>query len=148
MPELSAKTQLPRNLLLEIAEERIREFEALGTAGLYVGAIYVGGYAIEALLKHAICVLLDQAELPMLFHTHNLEILLFYSGLQKKMQAEPEVWEAFGRINSLWLDEKNRNLPRLRYADPKSVTAKDCADMAHLLIGQNGGVVPWLRNQK
>lgn len=116
------------------------------SARLYAGAIYLGGYALEALLKYAICRLLEQDQLPVLFHTHNLEALLFYSGLQRRMQNDPAIWDSFGRINTTWLDE-NRSLPRLRYADPGSVTATGCDEMSDRLFGPVRGVLPRLRNQ-
>lgn len=49
--------------LRKIAEERLKDAEALLAAGRYDGAIYLGGYVVELGLKRRICVTQDDAEL-------------------------------------------------------------------------------------
>ncbi|HBB88531.1 MAG TPA: hypothetical protein DC047_13040 [Blastocatellia bacterium] len=50
--------------LLEIAEERLKDAEALLAAGRYDGAIYLGGYVVELALKSCICRILNWKGFP------------------------------------------------------------------------------------
>ena len=139
MAMLTTKTEGHKDVLRLVANARLEEFEALRTATppRYATAVYLGGYAVEALLKCAICQTLKLDELPVAFHVHHLEVLLFYSGLYSELKSESEVWEAFKGIQDAWSE-------RLRYADPSSVTRADCDDMAIWLNDSQDGIVPWL----
>ena len=67
-------------------------------AGHFTGAFYLAGYALEVMLKRAICMTLDLEELPRAFHTHRLEPLLVLSGYQSQMRRNPDVIDSFNRI--------------------------------------------------
>lgn len=85
---------------------RVREARRLADAGLYDGAYYLGGIAIECALKSAIARATQRYEFPDLertriAYTHNLERLLSLSGLKTKLDlAEPHVKDAWARAKS------------------------------------------------
>ena len=70
--QLSGKFLIERGRLRELVELRLREAQTLLDAELYVGAIYLAGYAVECELKHSICVVLDWSHLRTTFKTHDL----------------------------------------------------------------------------
>jgi len=113
MPTLSMKTEINRDVLRRLADSRLAEFETLRTATPphYAAALYLAGYAVEALLKCAICKALNHDELPVIFHIHDLDVLLFFSGLYKEIQTDAAVWTSFRRIQATWNE-------KLRYTDP------------------------------
>ena len=139
MPPLTTKTELRREVLRRIAGARLQEFETLRTATPphYTAAMYLGGYAVEALLKCAICDALNLEELPVAFHVHDLDVLLFFSGRHSAIQAHPDVWQSFTNIQANWSE-------RLRYEEPLFLTKGRCDDMAVWLSDPLTGVVPWL----
>lgn len=138
MATLSRSVDIHKDVWLEIADTRLDEFILLRTAGRYAGAYYLGGYVVEALLKRAICVALDLDELPMTYHSHDLEALLMHSGLWKRMQADPDVFLAFNQISSAWRET-------MRYERPVNVTQNHSDDLASWLMDSVWGVVPWLK---
>ena len=140
MPTLSTRTEIHKDVLRRLADARLAEFDTLRSAAPphYAAALYLGGYAVEALLKCAICQALNLDELPVVFHTHNLEVLLFFSGRYMEIQANAAVWASFNNIQVTW-DEKRR------YADPSTVTVAECNDLDRWLNDHISGVVPWLK---
>ena len=103
----------------------------------YAAALYLAGYAVEALLKCAICKALNLDELPVVFHIHDLETLLFFSGLYKEIQADAVVWISFRNIQATWNEKR-------RYTDPSAVSASECNNLNQWLNDPISGVVPWL----
>ena len=103
--------------LRKIAEERLKDAEALLAAGRYEGAIYLGGYVVELALKSRICKVLDWKSFPQTpgefknyqsFKTHNLEVLLSLSGaetlIKPKYLAEWSAvisWDPEARYNPI-----------------------------------------------
>jgi len=82
--------------LIKIAEERLKDAEALLAAGRYDGAIYLGGYVIELTLKSRICKVLRWKGFPQTrsefqkyqsFKTHDLDVLLSLSGAEDKIKT-------------------------------------------------------------
>jgi HEPN domain-containing protein len=82
--------------LVKIAEERLKDAEALLAAGRYDGAIYLGGYVIELTLKSRICKVLSWKGFPQTrsefqkyqsFKTHDLDVLLSLSGAEDKIKT-------------------------------------------------------------
>src|SRR4051812_39346061 len=75
--------------LKDLALVRVDEAEALFAAGLYDGAKYLAGYAVELALKARICRLLEVDEYPdmgalkRVYAVHDLDQLLLLAGLQK-----------------------------------------------------------------
>ena len=85
---------LSRTELLRIARARIKDSEALFKARRYDGAICLCGYAVEMALKARICKTLRWDGFPstnkefqdlISFRTHNLDVLLKLSGVEKKI---------------------------------------------------------------
>lgn len=119
-----------RNVYEAAARERLKDSRALQDAGRYIGAVYIGGYAIECYLKMLICSRYDFEHLedfeeaiekrtgrhPQLSSArgHQLEVLLDYSGLKDVIRTEKEVYHAFRIVNE-WTEA-------LRYYDGNGTT--------------------------
>lgn len=82
--------------LRKIAEDRLKDAEALLAAARYDGAIYLGGYVVELALKRRICVTLNWKGFPQTrtefqnyqsFKTHNLDVLLTLAGVEEKVKT-------------------------------------------------------------
>ena len=139
MPALNMKTEIHRDVLRRLADSRLAEFDTLRTATPphYAAALYLAGYAVEALLKCAICQALNLDELPVLFHIHDLDVLLFFSGRYKEIQTDTAVWISFRNIQMSWNEKR-------RYTDPLAVSAAECDNLNLWLNDPMSGVVPWL----
>jgi len=124
MPALSTKTEIHKDVLRRLADARLAEFNTLrqATPPHYAAALYLGGYAIEALLKCAICQALNLDELPVVFHVHDLDVLLFFSGRYQEIQTDHAVWDSFRKIQLTWNEKR-------RYTDPSTVTVTECDDL-------------------
>jgi hypothetical protein len=140
MATISAKTGLDRDILRRLADERADEFELLRRAGRYATAVYLGGYALELLLKCAVCTSLRLQALPIELQTHDLEVLLLFSGFQAELEQAPVVHDSFLGIKSIW----SRGM---RYTDPAAVTGRDCDEMARWLFDSVCGIAPWLKRR-
>jgi len=86
---------LPSTELKRIARHRLIDSNILLRNKRFDGAIYLCGYAIEAMLKQKICMLLNWNEFPCTrnefkelnsFKTHNLDVLLKLSGNELKIK--------------------------------------------------------------
>ena len=119
---------------------RVREARRLADAGLYDGAYYLGGLAIECALKSAIARATQRYEFPdkdrtQGAYTHKLEGLLRLSELKTKLTlAEPHVNDAWARVKS-WNVET-------RYQ-----TGREAAEVHEFLDAVAGrrGVLRWLK---
>ncbi|MEK6409475.1 MAG: hypothetical protein AABN34_21330 [Acidobacteriota bacterium] len=87
---------IDRTELRKIAQERLKDAEALLKAGRYDGAIYLGGYVVEIGLKSRICKVLKWKNFPQTrgefqsfqsFKTHDLDVLLSLSGAEDKIKT-------------------------------------------------------------
>ena len=103
--------------LLKIAEERLKDAEALLAAGRYDGAIYLGGYVVELALKSCICRILNWRGFPQTrsefqnyqsFRTHDLDVLLSLSGAEDKIKtgflaewSAVATWDSEARYNPI-----------------------------------------------
>jgi len=139
MARLTTKAIIDRQDLELLAEARRREFAVLKSAGEYTGALYIGGYAIELLLKRAICTTLRLGRLPEIFHTHELEALLFFSGLKADLDAVASLKVEFNALNSLWSEER-------RYSTADAADPRDCAEMERWLFDP-AGLYEWIRSK-
>ncbi len=88
---------IDRAELRNIASERLKDAEALLSAGRYDGSIYLGGYVVELALKNRICDVLNWRAFPHTssefqnyksFKTHNLDILLSLSGSEDEIKSQ------------------------------------------------------------
>lgn len=79
-----------KNVLLQSAYERLRDARVLARREnkRYTGAVYLGGYVIECLLKAAICMEQHTERLSTKYRTHELEALLEATGYRPTMTPE------------------------------------------------------------
>ena len=84
-----------KTVLLHIANERLRDANVLLKQKRYNGAVYLGGYVIECLLKAAICVYLNRDNLPPNYRIHNLVGLLNSSGLLDALKSNRQIYRSF-----------------------------------------------------
>jgi hypothetical protein len=140
MPALSTRTEIHKDVLRRLADARLAELDTLrkATPPHYAAALYLGGYAVEALLKCAICQALNLDELPVIFHVHDLDVLLFFSGRYQEIQTDAAVLDSFSNIQAAWSEKR-------RYTDPTTATAAECNDLDQWLNNPTSGVVPWLK---
>lgn len=145
MAHLSAETSIAKDLLIELAESRLKESRVLVEADFAAASIYLGGYAVECYLKAAICKVLDLAKLPNTFKSHVLDLLLMHSGLKRRLSAEGGVENNFRKIAGLWKLEKTEE--PIRYAPPANYGRHD-ADLFQIWLSDaKEGLIPWLRKQ-
>jgi HEPN domain-containing protein len=80
-----------------IARARLRDAQVLLKAKRFDGAFYLSGYAVELALKARICRTLKWREFPQSgrefedfrsLRTHNLEVLLKFSGVEERVTAK------------------------------------------------------------
>ena len=83
--------------LRAIARARLRDAQVLLKAKRFDGAFYLSGYAVELALKARICRTLKWPEFPQSarefedfrsLRTHNLEVLLKFSGVEERVTAK------------------------------------------------------------
>ncbi len=80
-----------RIIIKQIAEKRLEEANILFHNGFYDGTCYLAGYSVELSLKVMISKTLDidnlfvrRTEILKPFKTHDLDILMIYSGLETR----------------------------------------------------------------
>ena len=66
-PRAYIKEGLQSDLFAKIATARWNRFETLASKNHSVAAVYMAGYALEAVLKCAICKTLNLQKLPQIF---------------------------------------------------------------------------------
>ena len=137
-----ASLPLPRKQLQVLARLRLREAEALYTAKLYDGSVYLAGYAIELALKARICRLLDLRNYPLelgqAFKIHNLEQLKVLAGL--KTQIDPN-------RNKDLFDNWSKAIvwdPEQRYEAPGKFNAVEAKVILDSIRAKPNGVLTWL----
>jgi hypothetical protein len=119
---------------------RIREAKALASAGLFDGAYYLGGLAVESALKSAIALETQRYEFPDLrrvqrAYTHNLEELLRLAGL------EPQLNAAGSAVRDAWDRTRKWNIDT-RYHIGRSEA--EVLDFLDAVAGRHG-VQRWLK---
>jgi hypothetical protein len=118
----------------EVARLRLGDAAALLDQQRYQGAIYLAGYALECLLKHAITRKLQGVHLPAKFETHNLDELLLGAGLSAALQSASSIHAIYSEFAELWSVE-------LRYRS-KSITPKE----ASRLYEQVEAIYDWIND--
>jgi hypothetical protein len=104
-----------RNVYAQAAIQRLRDSRALLDKKRYIGAIYLGGYAIECYLKALICSRYDFEPLedwewqvarktgqkPEVTGAkgHLLEVLLGHAGLMKSLRQDAQAYQYFKIVN-------------------------------------------------
>jgi HEPN domain-containing protein len=144
--------------LRDLADTRLKEATSLLEVGLFDGAVYLAGYALEYLLKARICDLLDIEDLfdddfaepsvARLFKTHDIQKLLLLAGLQKKLDTAiiedallAKHWAVLtdGNGQFIWNEQ-------LRYAITGSTTQKDAEEFVNA-ISHSQGLQSWILKQ-
>ncbi len=79
----------------QLAEQRLAEAELLLANGLWSGAYYLAGYALECALKAKIASSFRENEIPELrrvqrIYSHDLSALLDIAGLKDQLETEME----------------------------------------------------------
>ncbi len=120
-----------------IAKNRLIDSEILYKATRYNGSYYLCGYAIELSLKYQICDILDWSDYPLTrkefkginsFKTHDLDILLKLSGIEKDIKSRFLLeWN----IVRFWNPEK-RYLP---VGSIKPLDAKAMLNSSKIILG-------------
>lgn len=139
-----SKSLISRNELRAIAEVRMKEAEHLLERGLFAGAMFLGGCALECFLKLAICCTLKLDELPPVFKTHKLEDLILYTGLQKEMRGSAPLRDAFDLVVDAW---KPDGRSTFLYSDPLGFDRKQASQFLSHLRDPEHGVITWLKNR-
>lgn len=130
----------------QLADIRVAEAAALLAAGLWDGAYYVAGYAVECALKACIAKLTKAEEFPPpratieKCYSHDLSKLLDAAGLEKERIADAPVGsqrDAHWKIVFQWNESK-------RYER----TAQVAAELLFEAINDaTDGVLPWIRTR-
>ena len=132
-----------RTELQQLAEERVRDAEALLKAGQWSGAYYLIGYAAELGLKSCIAKLVNEHDFPdkklaLRCYTHEMDVLVDVAelGAQRKtdMTGNP-IFAKNWQIVKDW-DEESRY---------KLWTELEARELFLAVTDATNGVLPWIR---
>ncbi len=127
----------------QLAEVRIKEAEALLAAGLWDGAYYLAGYAVECALKACIAKLTRADDFPPRetrdYYTHDLGTLLKTAGLRATRDAEAAVnprFYAFWTAVTKWNEQA-------RYGTGRTQAVAE--ELFQVITDPTDGVLQWVR---
>lgn len=134
-----------RKDLQALSDLRVKEATALFDQGLFDGAYYLLGYALECALKSCIARQFRQHDFPdrklvLDSYTHELEKLLRVSGLKEKLEAEFEnnpVMEFNWGVVKDWSEKT-----RYHYGKGKI----ESFDFYNAVTEEGTGILSWLKN--
>lgn len=135
-----------RTQLKELSKLRLQEAQHLLGVGLYDGACYLGGYAVELALKARICKLLKVAEYPERltnFKIHKLEDLVYLAGLK-------EEWETKKNSSIQFLANSNAVFAwseTWRYLPKGTRSQANAQDFIEAITDTTDGVFTWIKNK-
>jgi HEPN domain-containing protein len=134
-----------RTQLQQLAEERVRDAEALLKAGQWSGAYYLAGYAVECGLKACIAKLTNQYDFPdkekaNQSYTHKIEVLVEAADLALQRNTDRAANPAFGRH---WLVVKDWD-EKARY---QSWTESQARKLFTAVTDATHGVLQWIRGR-
>lgn len=129
-----------------LSDVRLREAKALLDAGLFHGAYYLAGYAIECALKACICKQTRADDFPDKDRAnrawvHDLERLVGVAGLSKALQDEIDRSPGFGRNWATvkdWSEETRYNV---------DVPAKTASAFYEACTEESNGLLSWVRER-
>jgi hypothetical protein len=141
----------------KLAWQRLDEARILYQNGRCDGSFYLAGYSVELMLKAKIC---ERLGIPNLFDetdsrtnqlsgigeirkalkTHNLFILLVFSGLKIKFDTDKAVNKNLAKANSLLFSNWSENA---RYKPCGHMADKDVETLIDLLSDTNG-ILRWI----
>lgn len=133
-----------RQDLQGLARSRIAEARHLLQGGLYAGAYYLAGYAVECGLKACIAKKTRRYDFPDKktvdsSYVHDLERLVGVAGLARELQLESQTSRAF-EVN--WATVKDWT-EQSRY---EQHSAQQAQDLILAITNQRNGVLRWLRS--
>lgn len=119
--------------LRSIARARLRDAQVLLKAKRFDGAFYLSGYAVELALKARICRTLKWREFPQSgrefedfrsLRTHDLEVLLKFSGIGERIKARHAVawtvvvrWDPESRYGKIGIWKQPETAEMLDYIE-------------------------------
>ena len=142
----------------QLAFERLQEAIILCDNGKYDGAFYLAGYSIELMLKAKVC---EQWGIPSLFDesyqthgisemrravkTHDIAVLLIFSGLKAKFDLAKSTNMVLAEINMLLFTSSGRCLwnEQVRYQSSGSQYPEDVKALITLLQHEEG-LLQWI----
>jgi hypothetical protein len=126
-----------------LARLRLCEAESLFAEGLYDGAAYLAGYAVEMALKARICKLLQVADYPasgslkQAYAVHDFDQLMLLAGLQPRLGlAAPALLANWSRAQP-WK-------PDWRYTALGTHGAQDALDILDAIRHPQDGILRWI----
>ena len=122
--------------LLEAYHERKAEYDALRAAERWAGAVLYAGSLLELALKLVLCRHLAVTNLPAIFQVHDLELLLYCSGLYARFSSDDLLNENFLLIQKRWS-------MALRY-EGATKTQRDADEFEQALFAPTHGVITFL----
>ena len=134
-----------RKDLQTLSDLRVKEATALFDQGLFDGAYYLLGYAMECALKSCIARQFRQYDFPdkklvLDSYTHELEKLLSVSGLKEKLETElknnPAMEFNWGAVKD-WSEKA-----RYHYGKGKI----ESLDFYNAVTEEGTGILSWLKN--
>lgn len=132
-----------RQELKRLARLRLREAETLHAAGLYDGAAYLAGYAIEMALKARICRVLGAADYPIsgalkgAYAVHDLDQLAFLGGLKPRLAAAAPLLLAKWPFVRPWSPDR-------RYTSVGTCSAQESLDILDAIRDPRHGILKWI----
>lgn len=141
----------------DLAWERIEEAKILCDCGKINGAYYIAGYSVELMLKAAMCCrigapnLFDEedqkvnaidgiGDVRRAVKTHNLNTLLFFSGLRTEFNSflknQPKPQAVFSSFLENWSES-------CRYKPIGYIAKQDVEDLIYLLNNEQG-ILKWI----
>lgn len=131
---------------LDVAwRDRLDDAAALEASGRYAAAIAARLYALEIYLKFRICQRLDLKHPPRIFEIHQLDALILYTGLSRRLKdlpGESGLAQNWAKILTL-----SKSLNDLRYQPAAQWSREQAEDFSRWLLDESTGVLTWLRNQ-
>ena len=130
----------------ELADVRAAEAEVLFAQGMFEGAYYLAGYAVECALKSCIAKLTNQHDFPpdrqftQDCYTHDIEKLVTSAGLK---QSRQDAIDADPNFASNWVIVKDWN-ESARYERKTQVEADA---LINAIIDPAHGVLQWLKQR-
>jgi HEPN domain-containing protein len=134
-----------RTQLQQLAEERVRDAEALLNVGQWSGAYYLAGYAVECGLKACIAKLTNMHDFPnkdiaVKSHTHKIESLVEVASLKNDRDVDAIANAALG---ANWLIVKDWD-EKARYQQWTEPQARKLFDaVSH----PTNGVLTWIKGR-
>jgi HEPN domain-containing protein len=132
-----------RQELKALARLRLREAEALYNVGLYDGAAYLAGYAVEMALKARICRLLGLLDYPSTgalkptHAVHDLDQLLLLAGLRPRLNPANAALFANWSVAQPWKPDR-------RYTAQGTYSQQDALDILNAIRDPHDGILRWI----